>query len=107
MEIVKSGISEVIFNQSGAMGRKLAVNNGCEYVYLTIERNAGIAPHALPIPVTFFVVAGVGEVSADGHSFSVEKNDCFTVAPGVVREWKNRSDTLVELLVIKHLPEAQ
>lgn len=51
---------EIIFETPEALGRRLAATDDLEYVHLTIQAGGGIADHALPVPIDFFVVSGSG-----------------------------------------------
>lgn len=99
--------AEVVFSAPGIEGRRLKQNRYCEYVYLRISSGAIIPPHALDMPVTFFVISGQPQVVCNGDSMLLDPGDLLEVSPGLLREWKNLSDQTVELLVVKLLYQPQ
>ena len=101
--LYKTASSEVVFQAGGATGRRIHSQNDCEYVYLSIEPDSKIDSHALGVPVTFYIITGNGFVSLDSNEYQVEAGDLIEIARDVKREWKNNSDSVLELLVIKHL----
>ena len=95
--------AETIYEADGVVGKKLNEENGCEYVQLSIAVNKEIAPHVLPIPVTFYVLQGKAELSVDEKITKVEKDDLIEIKQGSARGWKNIGKEKVLLLATKHL----
>ena len=101
--IYKASEAEVIFEMEGAIGRKVSVINNCEYVRLSIDPGKKIPPHALEVPVTFYVISGSAEVTLVGEKGNVAAGDMLEIKPNLEREWNNTGSEILELLVIKHL----
>jgi quercetin dioxygenase-like cupin family protein len=101
MNIVALEEGQEIFNQQGAIGKKLLTATYLEVVYLTIETHGTIAPHALPYPVIFYVLEGSGTLAADDTVFPVTTGSTIECPPEVQRGWENSSATPLKLLVMK------
>ena len=93
---------KVVFDKDGALGRVIHTSDETEYVNLTLQIGAEIAPHVLPFSSTFFIIKGVAELVVDGKVLDVKTYDIVEVPAGSSRGVKNSSDTALELLVIKH-----
>ena len=95
--------AEVVYDMNGACGKKLHVANGCEFVVLTLEAGAEVAPHILDISVSFYVVAGQGTLVADGVPSDVVSGDLIETTAGSERSVINSGENDLKLLVIKHI----
>lgn len=93
----------VIFDTGGACGRKLHEANGCEFVVLALDPASEIAPHVLDIPVSFYVVAGIGVLVADGVSYDIASGDLVQTTAGSERAVRNTGEAELKLLVVKHI----
>lgn len=96
---------KVILQNPAATGIVLQSNGDCEYVYLALNPRSKLEKHKLPIPVTFFVISGSGELCLDGTLYSATKCDLINAGANAEREWVNDSDSTLELLVVKHLAQ--
>ncbi len=101
--IYKFKNSTVVLDNDGVIGKKLSTINNSEHVYLSLQKGKEVAPHALPIEVTFFVINGTGTASIDGTEYVASKGDMIRVEPNCLRGWINSGDELLELFVIKRL----
>jgi quercetin dioxygenase-like cupin family protein len=101
--IHRTASGEVMLDQDGVVGTKLNEQNGCQYVHLTVQPGSVVAPHSLPIPVTFYVLAGNGALSLNGGQYEAEQGDLVEVEAGASRGWQNQGDAVLSLLVIKHM----
>ena len=95
--------AEIIYEAEGVTGRRLNEENGCEYVRLCIDIKKEIAPHVLPMPVTFYVLKGEAELIVDDNKMNVEKGDMIEVKAGCSRGWINTGNERLQLLAIKHI----
>jgi quercetin dioxygenase-like cupin family protein len=93
----------LIFEALNAKGELLAKTSHNEIVKLFIESNGIIAPHALPVHVTFYITKGAGTGIVDNARIAVSKGDVLEVAPDLLRGWENDSKSDLEILVIKQL----
>ncbi len=100
---VSESQGEVVFDVGGACGKKLHVANGCEFVVLTLQSGAEIAPHVLDIPVSFYVVSGEGKLISDAVSCDVVSGDMVETTAGSERSVINSGENELKLLVIKHV----
>lgn len=95
---------EQIFASEGAEGTRLCTAGQVEAVFLVIRPGKGIASHSLPLPVTFIITSGEGEAVIDGSVYQVKKGDTIFCDPGLEREWKNRGQKDLEVIVLKQMP---
>ncbi len=91
----------VVYGTPKVMGLQLAVTEDVEFVELTLLKGGNIPPHALDLPVTFYVVTGEGVVSVDGVEFPLKSGDIATSVAGSTRELTNTGDADLKVLVIK------
>ncbi len=94
---------EMVLNREGCVGTRLYENAGNEYVHLAIDPGGEIPAHALPIPVDFCVLKGVGIATVDGAAQEVAVGQMLSCPPHVSRGWKNEDPEKLEILVIKHV----
>lgn len=94
--------AKCIFEAAGARGLRLGQAHGCELVELTLAAAASLAPHRLPLPVTFVVLAGRGRLQAGGTAATLAAGDLVALAAGEERAWHNDGPEPLRLLVIKH-----
>jgi len=95
--------AEIIFEAEGITGKKLNEENGCEYVQLSVGSQKEIVPHALPMPVTFYVLNGNAELTVDKKKTSIKKGDLIEVKAGSLRGWENKGNEELSLLAVKHI----
>jgi quercetin dioxygenase-like cupin family protein len=101
--IYKISSGEVILDQDGVLGTALNERNGCQYVHLTVQPDSVVTPHSLPIPVTFYVLAGKGLLTRGNAHYEVEQGDLVEVEAGASRGWQNQGDAVLSILAIKHM----
>lgn len=90
-----------VLDAPGISGDRLAVFDEFEMVRLSIAPGKEIAPHAMPIKVVFYLIAGSGVFSCDGKSYEVEAGSAVECPAGAERGWRNSGDENVEILVLK------
>jgi len=99
--IYKNANKKEVFKSNHAIGYQLADNRYHELVNLVIHPKGMVPEHSLPVPATFFVVSGNGNLTINTQEFQVEAGDVIEIAPNEVRRWENPFNYPLELLVIK------
>ncbi len=99
--IYKEKNKQLVFDQNQAKGFKIAETHLNEIVKLELEKGGTIPEHTLPIHVTFYVINGEGVASINGVSSICRQGDVVEVAKNDQRGWRNESESLLELLVLK------
>ncbi len=99
--IYSSENKQLVFDQANAKGFKLAETSLNELVKLEIGKGGEITEHALPIHVTFYVIKGEGLATINGKSNKCNQGDVIEVGANEQRGWRNESDVLLEILVLK------
>ena len=90
-----------VLNNNEALGYLLASTRHNDFVELHIQKSGFVPPHALPIDVSFYIVEGSGEISIEDKSIQAQQGDMVHVDKNLQRSWRNTSDALLRLLVIK------
>jgi quercetin dioxygenase-like cupin family protein len=90
-----------VLNSEVAKGYLLAMTDHHDLVELEIMKDGLVPAHALPIDVTFFVISGKGELQIEDQKYNGSKGDVLVVKKNLDREWRNTSDEVLKLLVIK------
>ena len=103
--IVRARDTTVVLDKNGAVGKRIGLDQNCEFVKLELAPGGEIPPHALDMPVTFYVLFGKGSVSVQEESFEASQGDLITVKPGLQRGWYNTSTDDLHVLVVKHMNE--
>lgn len=94
---------KIIFEQNNSIGKKIGVSHNTEYVDLQIGAGILIPSHSLDIPVTFYIVEGKAELKIERETLEVKKGDLIEVPAKADREWHNKTNDVLKLLVVKHL----
>lgn len=82
-------------------GRKLFSSADFEMVHLTLQPGEGLAPHAQPIDVVFFVVQGAGTLTVGDENLEIPENTTIHVKSGILRAWTNTGKLPLRILVNK------
>ncbi|HNW75893.1 MAG TPA: cupin domain-containing protein [Bacteroidales bacterium] len=82
-------------------GRILFTSDRFEVVHLTLKPGEGMELHSMPFEVVFFVREGEGTLRIEEERLHAIAGDCIHVEHGVKRGWKNNSDQLLKVLVLK------
>jgi len=101
--IIKKETNSGIYNKNNASGFIIHKKNNCEYVRLYLAPGSEIEKHALPFPVTFYVIKGSPDAVVEEKEYNTSEEDLLEIENGVQRGWKNNSASPAEILVIKHL----
>lgn len=89
-----------IYKIDGAVGYEVAQLQ--TYAIIQLEIETEIPAHAVPLEMTFTVLAGVGLCSIEGEeSATVSYGDVMTVPSGLSRGWKSIGETPLRLLAIR------
>ncbi|MHC4885280.1 MAG: cupin domain-containing protein [Planctomycetota bacterium] len=95
--------AEIVYDQGGAIGRRLGARNTPEFVHLSLEPGSEIPEHQLPFDVAFFVQSGRPVASIDGHPTPCAAGDLIEVPANASRGWTNDSSEAAAVFVIKHI----
>ena len=98
-------MNQRILDAPGITGDKLTSFDGFEMVRISIAPGKEIQPHAMPIKVVFYLIAGSGLLSCDGKDYRVEVGSTVECQANLQRGWKNEGEENLEILVVKVLPE--
>ncbi len=88
-----------IYRTADARGDALASFEHDTFVELTIT--GAIEPHAVPLAMRFYVVAGSGICTVDGEALHALAGDVLAVAPGATRGWQSTGEQPLKLLAIR------
>jgi quercetin dioxygenase-like cupin family protein len=99
--IFRHEAARIVHGTQKVLGLQLAVLEEAEIVELTLVKEGNIPPHALEVPVTFYVVSGEGTLSIDGESCAIKTGDVAASPAGSTREVTNTGDADFKLLVVK------
>ena len=99
--IFKHESAQVVYGTQKVLGLQLAVLEEAEFVELTLLKEGHIEPHALEVPVTFYVASGEGTLSIDGKPYAIQTGDVAASPAGSMREVTNTGDADLKLLVVK------
>lgn len=102
-EIIKvAGLSnEKIYDKNDASGFRIYTDKTKEFVKLEIQPGGFIELHSLPHPVEFYIIKGKGCMLSETEELVVNSGDLIIVRENLERGWRNDSDNLLEILVIK------
>ncbi len=81
--------------------KKMFSNNKVELIKLILKPGEEIGLHKNPFDVIFYVVFGKGVLTVESESIQVLANSTVFVDQNSLRGWKNNSENLLELLVVK------
>jgi quercetin dioxygenase-like cupin family protein len=101
MEIRKIFETEAFVNGHGVEARKFYQNEQLMMVHLSLKPGDVIAKHAAPLDVKFLVLEGKGIVEIGNESQEVEANTLIESPANCGHGWRNESDELLRIVVIK------
>ena len=101
MEIKKIFETESFVNNHGVEARKFHQNEHIMMVHLSLKPGDTIAKHATPLDVSFLVLEGKGIVEIGDESQEVEVNTLIESPANCRHGWRNESDEILRILVIK------
>lgn len=101
MEIRKIFETESFVNNHGVEARKFYQNEKLMMVHLSLQPGDVIAKHGAPLDVCFLVLEGKGTVEIGDESREVEANTLIESPANCGHGWKNESDALLRIVVIK------
>ena len=101
METRKIFETESFVNGHGVEARKFYQNEHLMMVHLNLKPGDVIAKHAAPLDVCFLVLEGKGIVEIGDESKEVEENTLIESPANCGHGWKNESDAILRVVVIK------
>ena len=107
METKRIFETEAFLNNHGVEARKFHQDKNMMMVHLSLKPGDTIAKHAAPMDVCFFVLEGKGIVEIGDESKEVEANTLIESPANCGHGWRNQSDELLRILVIKTLHSAK
>ena len=82
-------------------GRIMYSSDKTQLIHLTLMPGDEVVPHSNPFDVVFYVLEGEGIVSIANETAMLNENQTIDVAKDIMRGWKNVSDEILRLLVVK------
>lgn len=101
MEIRKIFETEAFVNGHGVEARKFYQNEQLMMVHLSLKPGDVIVKHVAPLDVNFLVLEGKGIVEIGNESQEVEANTLIESPANCGHGWRNESDELLRIVVIK------
>lgn len=101
METRKIFETEAFINGHGVEARKFYDNERMMMVHLNLKPGDVIAKHAAPLDVCFLVLEGKGIVEIGEESNEVEANTLIESPANCGHGWKNESEAVLRIVVIK------
>ncbi len=107
MEIKKIFETESFVNGHGVEARKFHQDEYMMMVHLNLKPGDTIAKHAAPLDVRFLVLEGKGIVEIGDESKEVEANTLIESPANCGHGWRNESDSVLRIVVIKMMKSAK
>ena len=107
MEIKKIFETESFVNGHGVEARKFHQDKNMMMIHLNLNPGDSIAKHPAPNDVCFLVLEGKGIVEIGDESKEVEVNTLIESPANCGHGWRNESDEVLRILVIKSLHSAK
>lgn len=107
MEIKKIFEMESFVNGHGVEARKFYQDEHMMMVHLNLNPDDTIAKHAAPLDVRFLVLEGKGIVEIGDESKEVEANTLIESPANCGHGWRNESDSVLRIVVIKMMKSAK
>lgn len=107
MEIKKIFEVESFVNAHGVEARKFHQDEHMMMVHLNLNPGDTIAKHAAPLDVRFLVLEGKGIVEIGDESEEVEANTLIESPANCGHGWRNESDSVLRIVVIKMMKSAK
>ncbi len=82
-------------------GRIMFNSEKVQLIHLTLMPGDEIEPHSNPFDVVFYVLEGEGIISIANETAIMNENQTIDVKKDIQRGWKNTSDEILRLLVVK------
>ncbi|MBP7497536.1 MAG: cupin domain-containing protein [Bacteroidales bacterium] len=101
MKVINIEELNLMPNPHNVEARKVYENEYLEVVHLTLKPGEQLAKHHLPVNVFFFVLEGSGIIEMENKEQRVSKNMLIEGPANIDRGWKNDTDKLLKILVVK------
>lgn len=103
MNIIKIDELQSLVNPHGVELRKVFENESVGIMQIVLKPGEVIEKHANPVNALFLVLEGTGIAYIGDEQRKVVKNTLIEVPEHLTRGWKNDSNDILKLLVIKLL----
>jgi len=101
MKVIKIEDLPIMPNPHGVEARKVYENKFAEVMHLTLKPGEYLTKHQLPVDVFFFIAEGSGIIEMENEEQEVSKNMLIEGPANVPRGWRNNSNELLKILVVK------
>ncbi|MBN1968810.1 MAG: cupin domain-containing protein [Candidatus Delongbacteria bacterium] len=92
---------KILYDRDGSIGRLLVELDDFLMVELTLESNAQMENHSMPVDVLFYIVKGEGILEIEGFKNSYKAGDVVKVDKSLSRSWKNENEEEFIVLVLR------
>ncbi|MCF8372483.1 MAG: cupin domain-containing protein [Bacteroidales bacterium] len=82
-------------------GRIMFNSEKVQLIHLSLMPGDVVAPHSNPFDVVFYVLEGEGIISVGDETAILNEDQTIDVAKDIQRGWRNVSDQILRLLVVK------
>jgi quercetin dioxygenase-like cupin family protein len=103
MNVIKIDEQPLFQNPHGVDIRKVFENENTGIMQIILKPGEEIPRHPNPVNAFFFVHEGSGLLEVEDEKQVVGKNSLIEVPANIIRGWKNNSNDLLKILVIKIL----
>jgi len=101
MQIVDLNEQQTIGNPHGVEVRKLHDTEHAQVMHITLQPGQSLKRHITPVDVFFYVLEGVGVVQVGNEHREVGRNSLIDSPARVPHGWRNESDAVLRILVVK------
>ena len=101
MKIIKIEDLPLMPNPHGVEARKVYENDNVEVMYIILKPGEHLTKHQLPVDVFFFISEGSGIIEMGNEEREVSKNTLIEGPANVPRGWRNNTNELLKILVVK------
>ncbi len=101
MKVIKVEGLPLIQNPHGVDVRKVYENDILEVMHITLKPGDHLVKHQLPVDVFFFILEGSGVIEMGDEEQIVTTNTLIEGPANTPRGWKNDTNDLLKILVVK------
>ncbi len=101
MEVI--GLKNAVPVEGTIKAWRMIKDKKTELIHLVLNKGETIAPHVNESDVIFYVLNGVGRITAGTEEHELVSHSAIRVEAGLTRSWINPGFTELRMLVIKEL----